>query len=488
MSKVWYCVNCGYEVGSRGRCHQCRERLLPSPLPELAAGDEDDEVGYRLGDWEDLTRGRLIESLIDAEVEHRFENDELIVAADDETRVDDLVATAAEVPASVLGLAEPGPSSPESFLLGDPTATAVPDDDDELTAQVARLHQAAGRLRVDPTDMEADGDVAEASAAVFATDRLGSFDEATWSAVGRTTRRLLAALGSEVALEDEIRRQAAILHTLLDDDFASSAAADPEDDFATSGAVDPDDFATSSAVDPEDDFATSAAAAPEVLEASSGAGAAEAAGSGGAEGPVVAGGPGAGVADPAAVDDPDAVDDPAFVDGLAGGSEVDEAGLSDGGTSTAPGGETVYELPEWLPEQRAELTVLLDAEGITSTWDGGDLVVPADREAEVEALFDRVQGVSNVDADDEARYRALEELFTTVSRLVGDPASEARGRDVIDAAPAVDGPTPLGFDDGQWWGIRSRARILADSLEHGAHRDVIVAEATALRDLLRTLV
>ncbi|MBO0747364.1 MAG: hypothetical protein J2O47_03375, partial [Acidimicrobiaceae bacterium] len=243
MSKVWYCVNCGYEVKSRGRCHSCRERLQLSPLPELEVGDEDDEVGYRLDDWEDAARGRLIQGLIDAGIRHRFEDDELVVAADDEERVDDLVEEAAET-------AEEDDDFREIHLVEDVfvsdkdrAETYVPgiglvdahgrplqsagrphyaistlerDELEELTVQVRRLRVAARRLRVDPTDMEADGDVAEASAAVFVTDQFPGLNTDTWEAVGRTTRRLLGALGSEEALEDEISRQAGILSVLLD--------------------------------------------------------------------------------------------------------------------------------------------------------------------------------------------------------------------------------------------------------------------------------
>ena len=100
MSKIWYCPNCGYEVGARGRCHLCRQRLVASRLPELETGDEDDEVGYRLDDWADRERGRLIEWLNRVEILHRFEDDELVVAAEDEARVDDLVAELAANPGS----------------------------------------------------------------------------------------------------------------------------------------------------------------------------------------------------------------------------------------------------------------------------------------------------------------------------------------------------------------------------------------------------
>ena len=35
MSRVWYCINCGYEVDRGGRCHRCRELLVESELTEL---------------------------------------------------------------------------------------------------------------------------------------------------------------------------------------------------------------------------------------------------------------------------------------------------------------------------------------------------------------------------------------------------------------------------------------------------------------------
>ena len=55
MSTVWYCATCGYEVDRGGRCHNCKEPLAESPLAELAEGEVDDEVGYRLTDWDDVS-------------------------------------------------------------------------------------------------------------------------------------------------------------------------------------------------------------------------------------------------------------------------------------------------------------------------------------------------------------------------------------------------------------------------------------------------
>jgi hypothetical protein len=417
VSKIWYCYNCGYEVTSKGRCHQCKEKFLPSPLPELEAGEEEAEVGYRLEDWADATRGRLIHSLVRSGILHRFEDDELVVRTDDEEEVDELVAAAGGGGPAVGG-GGGGPSAPpeappaRSDLVGpggdrladdageQPFSDEVVDLSDEqlevLTDQIRLLHDAADRLQADPTDMEADGDVAEASAAVFMTDDLPGVDPDVWAAVGRTTRRLLGALGSDEAQEDEITRQSGILAVLLE----------------------------GGGVTVERQVLVEAADAESV--------------------------------------------------------EVEGAVSTDD--------ETVYELPEWLPEQRAELTYLLTRAGIRSSWDRGDLVVPADRETEVEALFDGIHGMAEGDEGDEAQYHQIEELFNATSRLAGDPDDLSRSADFLRAVPAVEGSPPLGFDGISWSAIRKRGRVLADSIEHKANPEVILAEASALRDLLRALV
>jgi hypothetical protein len=421
MSKIWYCPNCGYEVGARGRCHLCRQRLVASRLPELETDDEDDEVGYRLDDWADRDRGRLIEWLNRDGILHRFEDDELVVAADDEARVDDLVAEVAANPEPAASRADA--SSPwDEAAIG--TAPRGTEEEKQLEGALRLLADAASRLRADPTDMHADADVAEASAYVFMVDDYWSADEATWAAIGRVTRRLLSALGADEALEDEIRAEAAVLGKLLES-LGSPAPSAPQ----LAGAPD-------------------LPAAPERAGASEGSGASES-------------------SDPTEV-----VDD------------ADEGEPEDD--------ETVYELPEWLPEQRARLGVLLDEAGIGYFWDGPDLVVPSDRESEVEALFEHVGSppVEDDDGDDdgEARYRSLEELFASADRLAGDPGDEQRAADAVVRVREAAGPPPLGLDEVQWFRIMTQARTLSDSIEAGCEEHVIAEEAAALRNLLRAVV
>ena len=399
MTRVWYCANCGYEVHARGRCHACRAKLVPSAMPELAPGREEDEVGYRIDGWTDRDRGQLIIRLNDLGIEHRFEEEELVVDASDEGRVDDLVAMLGQSAEAGLSdeFGQAGDNEDREGL--DETDDVELDDldgsetgayyeaDDDFAASVRLLADAATRLRMDPTDMHADADVAEASAGVFMADRYGPFDEREWSAIGRVTRRLLAALGAEEALEDDIRREAGVLEKLL----------------APLGAT---------------PTAVAAGETPEV----------------------------------------------------------------------APGERTVYELPEWLPDQRAQLGFLLDEAGIAYEWEGDELLVPSDREEEVEGLFDQVAGGGEEEVDSETQYQAVAELFAACGRLAGDPTDPARQDAALLWIEESEGPPLLGMADVDWFRIRSKARVLAAAIEEEHDPDEIYQHANSLQDLLRTVV
>ncbi|HET6915855.1 MAG TPA: hypothetical protein VFH56_07165 [Acidimicrobiales bacterium] len=400
MGKVWYCANCGYEVGGRGRCHSCREKLVASDLPELEPGNEDDEVGYRIGWWPDRDRGRLIEYLNVLQVMHRFEDEELVVGAEDEERVDDLLEelSLTSPPSSHDGDTEglvSDEGEPADDLVGHDEVLGGRQEDGSVSSasqSVRLLADAARRLTADPTDMHADADVAEASAGVFMEDEFYGTDAETWAAVGRVTRRLLVALGAEEAMDDEIRLQASILSKLL-------------------------------------------------------------------------------------VDVPDTA-------GAAGSTAGAQLGVG-----------TVYELPEWLPEQRAHLSFLLDEHRIPHEWDGDDLVVSSDHEDEAETLFDSVGAPSTVRMnhddefeEDESRYRALEELFNTSGRLSSEPDNQQRQGDLEGWAAQIEGPAPVGMDEAHWLRILNKSHSLREAIKAGHDTDAIAVLASDLHGLLRTVV
>jgi hypothetical protein len=401
----------------------------------LEPGDEEDEVGYRLGGWPDRDRGRLIEYLNALGIVHRFEEEELVVAAEDEERVDDLIAELMATASDDQGSDEDdyGEDLDElegPFGSGRGGAGSGGEDSDTADA-VALLRDAARRLRADPTDMQADADVAEASTAVFLADDFYGVDADTWAAVGRVTRRLLTALGAEEALEEEIRLQAGVLDTLLRSVPLSSPAT------------------TSTASSPTASTSPSASPSPASPDT------AVPSGGGGTYGGAVPGAP----AD----------------------SGVRAARLAVG---------TVYELTEWMPEQRAHLSVLLDDNSIVHEWDGDDLVVDSSRETEAEALFSLVGGVEpgEDEDDDEDRYHAIEELFNASGRLASDPEDPQRRADALDWAEQVDGPAPVGMDEVFWLRVIKTIHALTSALDDDEDLDAVAAEATTLHDLLRTVV
>jgi hypothetical protein len=459
-NKVWYCENCGYEVNSRGRCHSCGARLIASTLPELESGPDDDEVGYRLDMWDDRTRARLIESLMLAGVLHRFEEEELVILAVDEAEVDRLVDV-------VTGMAAP--------------ARGLDDDDDEdelATPEVAKdasreLYDAAKRLRDNPTDMQADAALGEASAAVFAVDYLPDMDEYDIAAVGRVTRRLLGALGADEALEDEIRHQAEVLCRLI-----APSAGEPEALAETErararlerGAKETRRLVAlpHSKVTPGGEMGgptLDLAQEAKVVEADD-------------DGP--------GTAGQLAHEPPDLSKD--------GGPDADrlidvddaEDEVNDDDEDDENSGELVYELAEWLPEQRVELSMLLESAGVAYNWDGPDLTVAEDYETEVDGLFEQVHGL--LDDDDEARYRSIEELFGAVDRLANDPGNEERRAIFLGAVAAVELPTPVGVDDSYWWRVRSQGHVVVGALDNGARNEDVSRESALLAEMLHEMV
>jgi hypothetical protein len=411
MSGLWYCPTCGYEIDRGGRCHNCKQPLVETDLEELPAGQVEEEVGYRLDEWEDAARGQLIEVLVDRRIRHRFEGDELVVSSEDETVVDELIdrLTAGELPGQQVDQEEV---------------------DEATVASLEALYDASRRLRHDPTDMTADTDLAEASAQIFALDGVYGVDGDTLAAIGRVTRRLLGALGADEALEDEITKQSTILCRLLEPIVA------PQDTESVA-------WRTQSSM---------------------------------------------GAAGKTAYFPPDPVETDAEVV-----EDVDDVEGEDGDDTEGDHDELVYELDDWLPEERAQLGLLLDGRGIPHSWEGSDLVIPEADEQAVELLFDEVERSGSMElaeapegTDDEEEYQALSDLFGAADRLTSDPADKAKRRDYVNAAAVVaGGHAPFGVADEQWWQVKNRAQAVSDSIELDAALDVVADGAATLRDLLR---
>ncbi len=152
------------------------ERIMDQVDEDLSTQDEDDDeqVAYDLTDWDDDACLRFLEALAADTIPYGLDDDELVVAASDEKRVDEIVA-ALTTPGATLTVG--GPASFEAmselFISADQLARD-PEDDDGTTSMVRGARAAAGASA--PYGLEAawwDGVVARAGALA---DLLGTPD------------------------------------------------------------------------------------------------------------------------------------------------------------------------------------------------------------------------------------------------------------------------------------------------------------------------
>ena len=78
------------------------------------------------------------------------------------------------------------------------------------------------------------------------------------------------------------------------------------------------------------------------------------------------------------------------------GDEPEEGDEPDDGDARGDHDELVYDLGDWLPEERAQLALLLDREGVAHGWEDTDLVVAELDEDRVETLLDQVDRTGGV--------------------------------------------------------------------------------------------
>jgi hypothetical protein len=153
--------------------------------------------------------------------------------------------------------------------------------------------------------------------------------------------------------------------------------------------------------------------------------------------------------------------------------------------------ELVYELVDWSPEMRNQLSLVLEREGIAYDWEGTDLIIAAALEAQVDDLIDQMEqgtelAASTGDGDDEANYNVLSDLFLAADRLAADPSDLALCGDLADAAgPAQAMAAPFGVDETAWNRIQDTLRSALEAIETEAPDEVVATNAASWRDLLR---
>ncbi len=153
--------------------------------------------------------------------------------------------------------------------------------------------------------------------------------------------------------------------------------------------------------------------------------------------------------------------------------------------------KVVYEVAEWSPEDRADLTDALVEEGVRYVFDDmGDLVVVAMDEDRVDTIIDELTDEEDEADDGPVATDVLSELFVAADKLRKSPRDARAITDARDQAAAVIAlPPPYGFERRTWAQVGLRAGALRKALEDDAPDDDVVVEAASeLRDLLHPMV
>jgi hypothetical protein len=153
-----------------------------------------------------------------------------------------------------------------------------------------------------------------------------------------------------------------------------------------------------------------------------------------------------------------------------------------------------YDLSAWTDEQRVGLAEVLAEAGIANGWDGDELFVHAIDEQRVDELFANLADPdAALEADAAGGFataEAMSELFVAADRLMNDPEDHEGTLSLIDASRAAAGAAaPYGIDEALWGDVVGAAGALATLVSStDADLDVVIEQATALRQALRPLV
>ncbi len=159
----------------------------------------------------------------------------------------------------------------------------------------------------------------------------------------------------------------------------------------------------------------------------------------------------------------------------------------------ADDGEGVgYELDDWEPEQRHQLSAALEAEGVPHHWEGAELVVAVGDADVAEHLIDDIDHPDALPAeedDDDVAADVLSSLYVAADVLLATPDHPAAAADLAATATRASTlPTPYGLDDAVWAEVLRRAEALAALVNEDSDDGDITAAARSLRQVVWPLV
>lgn len=192
---VLACPSCGETYVSTAQvCADCGVPLAdPTDAPAPVQLEPDgDEVGYDLDDWEPASRGELVAVLVAHGIAHRWEEGELVVRERDADAVEPLIDE-----------------------IDNPDALEVEDDDDDAAAELlSSLYVAADVLAGDHANPGAVIDLCEAEADAQEIDAPYGVSNDTWAEIKRRAA-VVATLLDDNTDEDAVRQAARALRDLL---------------------------------------------------------------------------------------------------------------------------------------------------------------------------------------------------------------------------------------------------------------------------------
>ena len=152
---------------------------------------------------------------------------------------------------------------------------------------------------------------------------------------------------------------------------------------------------------------------------------------------------------------------------------------------------TEWELDEWTPDARAELTAALIESGIAHKWEETVLLAASAVENEVEEMLDEIEnniGISDDsddsddddggdDSNDVADSKVLGQLSALAQRISRNPSDTNAIRTLERLLEEIDGANaPREISDSVWRQVKDLANQIEESLVGSSHPD----ESTAM--------
>ena len=149
---------------------------------------------------------------------------------------------------------------------------------------------------------------------------------------------------------------------------------------------------------------------------------------------------------------------------------------------------TEWELDEWTPDARAELTIALTESGIAHKWEQTVLLAASAVEGEVEEILDEIENNNEISDDDDsdddddedanvADTKVLGQLSALAQRISRNPSDTNSIRTLERLLEEIDGANAPGeMSDSVWRQVKDLANQIEDALVGSAQPD----ESTAM--------